>query len=102
MHKKFSFWLILAYSTYSIIYPYSFSNALVLIALVALYGFEIYLDRQREKDPKEDKEFKKLRDEIELENMKLTLENLRTEQVRRAEMKAAREEAGVNGARFTF
>lgn len=102
MFKKFSFWLILAYTLFTFLYVESFSNSLVIISLVCLYGFELYLDRCREKDPKVDENYEKMRTEIELENLKLSLENMKDEKVRRAEMRAAREKGGVDGSKFIF
>lgn len=102
MYKKISMWLFLAYTSFMFYRSPEFSDALIILGLASLYAFELFLERSREKDPKVDEEFEKFKRDAELENLKLTVEQLKEERIRRAELRSVKNEELKNGPKFVF
>lgn len=78
------------------------SDALILVALVALNAVELYFQREREKDPVIDAELQEIAREAEIERLKFQAEDMR----RRNALESARrdEEAagGKSDKQFVF
>lgn len=101
-YKNLSFWLIISYLAFMFYRTPGISDGLILIALSSLYGFQLHLDFKREERPRRDEEFEEVRKQLDIEQAKLTLENLKEQQVRQAELRVARNKAEQNERQFTF
>ena len=101
--KFISFWLLFLYVASLFIKIPDISDSFIVLGLCSLYGFELWLDRQREKDPKENIELKELKESLEIEGLKLSIENIKLQQVKQSQMRAAQSELGESGdKKFIF
>ena len=68
------------------------ADALIIVALCGVFGFDKYMTRLERKDPPRSEEIDKLRDELEIESIKSTIQNLEIQrnlaEVRRDSMSA--------------
>jgi len=101
--KTISFWLLTLYTAYMFYRTPSISDSIIILALAGLYGFELYLIRLQDLDPVLDPEYQKLKEQYDLEALKLSVENTKMQQAKQAELAAARNSIGShNEKRFSF
>ena len=100
--KSIPLWLVLFYTGFMFYKIPGIPDSIILIGLITLYGFEMFLNRQREQDVELDPEYEKLKNELDIESMRLNLEAAKLQKIKQAELIAARNEVGSNDKKFIF
>lgn len=74
--KYLSVTLLIPYLAFMFYREPQISDAVIIFSLCALLGFEKYMYRLENRDPPRSAEIDKLRDQLELEQIKSTIQNL--------------------------
>ena len=100
--KSVPLWLLICYLLFLPVKLPEIADSIIVVALTSLYAFEMYLNRQRETDVKVSQNILDLKQELELEQLKVSVENARDFQVQQAEKRAARQTQSENPSKIFF
>ena len=103
LYKTLSTCLLVPYLAFMFYRTPQLSDAFIIIALVCLSGFERYMIRMEARDPRRSTEIDELRDKLEIESIKSTIQNLEVQRnLARAKTDALNAGGSDERKRFVF